>query len=387
MRRLGEILLERGYASVGELHTALEASHRHKGRLGSQLLRLGFVTEKQLLEALAEQTGCPPLPREVLRQTPAEIRRLIPPADLQRLQVVPFALHHGRIQVAMTNPRDRATIDEIQSITGMVAEVYVATETTISEAIRAVGAEVSRKVDQDSPVQEELLLKGDATWERLWSGKMPSAGDLLQVSREWLKFSDRLVRYATYPALSPVLDPNSVQGPGYLDEEQFQRVLVEAESRDDIGEALLGYAARFLSRICLFSVFKHQVHGWLVHGMGPVIEDVESFSISLEVPSIFSVLYKTGTHLQAPMPPGERNRSILQCLGEPLAEHIVLIPFLLKGRIVGFLLGDIPGQSTVTVPVDELKTASAAAGLALEMMLLKRKIFKSLRSSGRKKET
>lgn len=87
---------------------------------------------------------------------------------------------------------------------------------------------------------------------------------------------------------------------------------------------------------------------------------------------------KTGTHLQGKMPPGERNMGILQCLGEAPGEDIVLIPFQVKGRVVGFLLGDIPGQSTITVPVQDIQTAATAAGIALEMMILKRKISRSL---------
>ena len=51
MKRLGELLLERGAIDVNELHTGLEASSRLGGRLGTQLLRFGFVSEKDLLRA------------------------------------------------------------------------------------------------------------------------------------------------------------------------------------------------------------------------------------------------------------------------------------------------------------------------------------------------
>jgi len=382
MRRLGEILLERGYASVGELHTALEASHRHKGRLGTQLLRLGFVTEKQLLEALAEQTGCPLLPREVLRSTSAEVRKLVPPEDLRRLQAVPFAIHHGRLQVAMTNPRDRAAIEEIQNLTEMLIETYVGTESSIGAAIHAIASENRTKkavsTTAPPPVKESRSLAPDTGWDKLWKGEMPSADQLLRPLEEWSGHLETSIRYASYPSLAPVVDPDSVQGSGYLDEEEFERALIESETRDDVGRALLSYAARFLTRLCLFSVFKEQVHGWLAHGMGPVLEDLQAYSLPLERPSIFGVLSKTATHLQGKMPPGQNNMGILQCLGEAPGEDVVLIPFQVKGRIVGFVLGDIPGQGTIGVPVQDIQTAATAAGIALEMMILKRKISRSL---------
>ena len=66
MRRLGELLLEKGAIAIAELHTALEACHRTGGRLGTQLLRFGFVDERALLEALSEQHGVPSVPESVL---------------------------------------------------------------------------------------------------------------------------------------------------------------------------------------------------------------------------------------------------------------------------------------------------------------------------------
>jgi hypothetical protein len=59
MRRLGEILIEHGAIAVAELHTGLEACHHSGGRLGTQLLKFGFVDEHALLEALSEQLEVP----------------------------------------------------------------------------------------------------------------------------------------------------------------------------------------------------------------------------------------------------------------------------------------------------------------------------------------
>ena len=61
MKRLGEILLDRGAIGVTELHTGLEACHYSGGRLGTQLLKFGFVDEHALLEALSEQLNVPPV--------------------------------------------------------------------------------------------------------------------------------------------------------------------------------------------------------------------------------------------------------------------------------------------------------------------------------------
>ena len=139
MRKLGEILLEKGVTSVGELHTALEACHRYRSRLGTQLVRLGFVTEKQLLEALNEQTNRPPVPREILEAATFDVMGLLPLKNAERLRVVPFAKLHRQLQVAMINPRDDVAIEEIHAMTGLDIEPFIVTEATLDAALARLG--------------------------------------------------------------------------------------------------------------------------------------------------------------------------------------------------------------------------------------------------------
>lgn len=71
--RLGERLLARGAIRSADLERALELQAQMGGRLGSLLVRIGALSEEQLLEALAEQLALPLLGREVtLPLDPAE---------------------------------------------------------------------------------------------------------------------------------------------------------------------------------------------------------------------------------------------------------------------------------------------------------------------------
>ncbi|MCK5377773.1 MAG: hypothetical protein KAJ78_00160 [Acidobacteria bacterium] len=376
MRKLGEILLEKGVTSIGELHTALEACHRHRSRLGTQLLRLNFVTEKQLLDALREQTGRPPVPREILEAATIDVMGLIPLETAQRLHAIPFAKLHRQLHVALINPRDDVAIEEIHAGTGLDVEPFVVTETTLEAALARLGEGESGVLDADGRLDNSHPAESD--WEDSLNGVLPTVADLMvlpsQVDEEW----DFGVAYATFPGLAPVVDPSVVTGPGFLDEVGLKKALCVAESRDGVGEALLSYAARFLTRLCLFSVYQDKVHGWLVEGMGPVLEDVQSFVIDLTLPSMLSTVAASGHPHEGPIPPGERNENIVACLGDPLAHDVLLVPVKVQDRTVAFLMGDIPGQSTIGAPVREIAGAANVTGMALEMIILRRKIGKVL---------
>ncbi|MBN8793584.1 MAG: Flp pilus assembly complex ATPase component TadA [Stenotrophomonas nitritireducens] len=57
--RLGEILVERGIVSNGDVGKALAFQEQYGGRIGSVLVRLGALSEESLLPVLSEQLGIP----------------------------------------------------------------------------------------------------------------------------------------------------------------------------------------------------------------------------------------------------------------------------------------------------------------------------------------
>ncbi len=375
MRRLGEILVEHGYTSVGELHTALERSHRHRTSLGTQLLRLGFVIEAQLLEALAEQNNRPQVSREVLQAAPADVRHLLPLEVAQRLRAVVFVRSRKELHVAFSNPRDAAAVDEIQALTGLFVRPFVATDVSLTAALQALAEELTTP---EGPVAAQQTSATDLHWQRLWAGTPPSPEELLSLADYTEPPPDSKVMYATYPGLSPVMEPTAVAEVGFLDEEGLEKALLVADSQNAVGEALLAYAAQFLTRLCLFSVFKETIHGWLVSGLGPVLEDVRTFSVGLGEPSLLQQVALTGRSHQGPPPSGEINAAVAACLGDPPSVDMVVMPIRVKDRAVAFLVGDVPGQSTVSVPVADIAVAASVAGVALEMIIMRRKIHKAM---------
>jgi len=373
MKRLGELLLERGAIDVGELHTGLEACHRSGGRLGTQLLRFGFVEERALLEALSIQFGVPFVSEGLIQKASLAVRKCLPMEVMRRLMVMPFNRHEGRLQVATINPRDPSALEELSGLTELAIEPYVATETAIQKALDELSPDfVTRGGAGAGAADDGVAAPVDAArWDQLWVPPQVGPEEMLATGEHRGPAPELLV--ATYPELTPMAGVGESE-PEVLDEQGFVLRLQDARTRDEVGSLLLRHAAGMLSRVCLFAVYKGRVVGWMARGQSVVVDDVQSFDIPLETPSLFLDVYETCREFVGPIPRGQANELLVRTLGEPPPVEVVVVPIKVKGRVVAFLHADIPGEAALAVPIDELLDSVTNAGLALEILIKRAKI-------------
>jgi hypothetical protein len=373
MKRLGEILIDWGAIAVSELHTGLEACRRSGGRLGTQLLKFGFVNERTLLDALSEQYGVPSVTGRMLSKAPRELQTELPPALAQRLQALPFGRTGTAVRVAMANPRDPAKVEEISQIVGSAVEPYVATENAILTAI----AELSREAVIDErasalvkPAAEPL----SADWEQLWSPPRLEPEQLLQATgRRMAPEGQQSV--ATFPGLSPVVEGESFEPDREIDSDTFRRRLAEVRHRDEVGSLLLRFAANYFGRVCLFAVYRGVVIGWMARGHGVAVDDIQSFSTPLDTPSLFRDLATDSDRYIGTIPAGAENENLMQVMGDPKPAAVLMLPIRVKDHTVAYLLGDNLAEETVAVPADDLVKAAQKAGAAFETLIIRKKIL------------
>jgi len=388
MRRLGELLLERGAIEVSELYTALEACHRRGGRLGTQLLRFGFVEERDLLEALSEQLGVGFVPEELLLRASAACDTAMPVSTLERLQAVPFERMQRRLRVAMANPRDPAALEELATATGAEIEPYVASETAIVKALESKAKEDQvrqGRLDSIPSLMEAGGIAGGiaggtaggtadtASWERLWEPPRVEPEDLLYC-RLTRPSAPPTTIVATFPDLTPVLDLNAGIDSTTLDDSTFLESLQTVGHRDEVAELLVRYAERYLGRVCLFALHRDRVVGWMGRGQSVVVEDVRSFSVPLHEITLFSRVLINSKPYLGPVPAGPGDRQLTRILGEPPAANLLVLPIGVKDRPVALLVGDNPGERSSGVPTQELAKAAQRAGMAFEILIMKAKL-------------
>jgi type IV pilus assembly protein PilB len=139
--RLGEILIKESLITSEQLQKALEHQKQHGGKLGSSLMKMGFITDDQITGVLSRQYGVPSINLKYYEVDQAVIK-LIPQDTAVRYQIVPLSRVGSTLTIAMTDPTNVFAMDDIKFMTGFNVEPVVASESAIADAIAKFYGEV-----------------------------------------------------------------------------------------------------------------------------------------------------------------------------------------------------------------------------------------------------
>jgi type IV pilus assembly protein PilB len=166
-RPVAEIFVEEGYVTRAELAEILAEREDTTEPLGTTLVRLGKITDKQRLKCEALHMGIPYVDLSQVELDP-EVARWIPYPLATRLLVVPLEHTGNSATVAMVHPLDLGAIDELAEATGLEIDPVLAGEDDVREAIvRLYGVDDGLDDALESAVRRlgtanALLQQGDA---------------------------------------------------------------------------------------------------------------------------------------------------------------------------------------------------------------------------------
>ena len=162
--RLGDLLIEKGLINKEDLEKAIEQQSHTAERLGKVLMDLGFISEDDLYRTLSEQLHIPFLSKSDYPETPIlDIDFSI--KFMRQYKFFPLEIKDGTLSVAMSDPIDLYTIDELRLFTRCKVRVYVSKESDVLAAIEqryGGGATTMEKIIEDMAEEElQLLASGE----------------------------------------------------------------------------------------------------------------------------------------------------------------------------------------------------------------------------------
>ena len=132
--RIGELLLKEKRITPEQLQEALNHQKANGGKLGFNLVKLGYVKDEEITALLSKQYGVPSINLTQFQIDPAVIK-LVPAETAQKYQIVPLSRSGATLTIAMTDPTNVFAMDDIKFMTGYNVEPVVASETGVVEAI------------------------------------------------------------------------------------------------------------------------------------------------------------------------------------------------------------------------------------------------------------
>src|SRR5437763_5226767 len=132
--RIGELLLKEKLITPDQLQQALTQQKSNGGKLGYNLVKMGFVKDEQITALLSKQYGVPAINLASFK-IDLTIIKLVPTETARKYQIIPLSRSGSTLTIAMTDPTNVFAMDDIKFMTGYTVEPVVASEVAITDAI------------------------------------------------------------------------------------------------------------------------------------------------------------------------------------------------------------------------------------------------------------
>jgi type IV pilus assembly protein PilB len=187
---MGELLLKERRIAPAQLQEALNYQRMHGGKLGANLVKLGYVKDEEITALLSKQYGVPSIALGQFEIDPAVIK-LVPAEAVRKYQIVPLSRNGAALTIAMTDPTNVFAMDDVKFMTGYNVEPVVASETAVIDSIDKYygGGTPAGKVSQGGGAGEsalELAVRTLGEMEAAEEDDVEVIEDLEEISAETL---------------------------------------------------------------------------------------------------------------------------------------------------------------------------------------------------------
>ncbi len=145
---IGQMLIDEGIITSEQLDAALRGQKQTGDFICTTLIKLGFAREEKVFEVLSRHLNILYLKLKEKKIDPAVIQK-VPAKFASHYKIIPLEFQNNILTVAMADPLDIRTLDDLRLILGLEVKSVLASETEIQEAIHkyyGVGAETLEKM-------------------------------------------------------------------------------------------------------------------------------------------------------------------------------------------------------------------------------------------------
>jgi len=166
---IGRILVEEGIITAEQLEAALREQKKSGAFICSTLVKLGFASEDKIFSVLSRHIQIPYVRLKDKKLDSAVINR-VPAKIATHFKIMPVEFKDGCLTVAMVDPLDIRTLDDLRLILGLELKGVLSSEAEIMDSIRryyGVGAETIEQIIAEAPEKKAEQMPGQEAAEDL----------------------------------------------------------------------------------------------------------------------------------------------------------------------------------------------------------------------------
>ena len=390
--KFGEYLRAAGLLDPDQLEEACLSQSVQGGRIGSNLVELGFVGLEVLADRLAAYHDRPLPPEDWLEAPDEQAITLIPSSLVRRYHFLPLKLETERLHVVLLDPRDDHQLALLGDISRRMIEPYVLPEirllywlethcgvdrhpryTNLSarsrrseEANSTSGSAAFQPLAAGQELTSEDAIRCLATASPPPLAERAEAGRRAPRSVEALLFEEIVLvdEVAGGAELDAVASP---AGPGEI--ATLEAELQGADDRHVAIDLALRLATAFAPSVALFIV-----RGGLVAGQRAIVDGavrrIDTILLPAESASLFTQPAVTGRPFRGRPPQGGLDGRIVAALGRADAQEVLIQPVAIRGRVVSLLYADNGADALADTSVAALGALAGLMQRAFERLIL-----------------
>ena len=155
---IGQLLIDEEVITSEQLEAGLREQKKTGTLICAALIKLGFAPENKIYTVLSKQLNIPYVRLKDVLVEPLIIQK-VPAKFASHYKIIPLEFKDNVLIVAMADPLDLRTLDDIRLLLGIEVKGVLASETEIEEAIRkyyGVGAETLESIIAAKSPEESL---------------------------------------------------------------------------------------------------------------------------------------------------------------------------------------------------------------------------------------
>ena len=390
--------------SAEQIEKALRTQGALGGRLGTNLIELAFLDADSVAQALAKQKGVAAARMKHFEQVDKSILKLLPKHLAERHNAVPLGVTHKfgkELAVAFLDPDDIAAVDEVGFATGHRVRPSVAPEFYIIHYLDRLYNIPPRRMLRGAPVAEN---------HDYASGRLPAMQQVAAAESAPLRAHSRAATpqvAAAPPATKPskaradianmsldegwdLPDPTPMAPPGQtrapkdltnvpnpmapapskplptmLSAQDAIAIIANAQTREDIGDAIVGYLVMTFGCGLVLICKKGTALGWRGYARGADQHAIEAISLPLTVRSAFQTAFDNHKLFHGEPDPSAKDihSRLWKLLHANTPQEVIVAPVSIKNRVVNLVYAHAADHGRLPSSADEhmMSVCNAAA--------------------------